>query len=167
MPNNKAKDADDFDGLGGTEVTDEDLFDDEDDDDDLQSARSGFVTLDDLLDRVIIVTPTDSGSRTGDNGEYEFIVADVLVCDGRTTELIDRIPTMLDDFQLWGANVVSSLKPALRRGNSVVGVLGQKKAAKYRTQAWHLLEPTAEQMTTAKAARRAYRQAERAKRSGN
>jgi len=151
----------DDDDLGAVDLDDDEDDDDLYDDDDLQGARTGYVTFDDLLGRLLVVTPTGRFTREGDNGEYDVIECDVIVCNGKTTDVIEDIPWKLEDFQLWGQNVVSTLGPALKHGRTVVGVFNQRKAKKFRNMAWHLDAPTEDQMAKAKAARKAIRLAER------
>lgn len=156
-PTDRDEDA----GPADLDEDEDDLFDD--DDDDLQGARTGYVTFDDLLDRLLIVKPTDTFQREGDNGVYDVIVCDVIVCNGKPSDVMEEIPWVLEEYQFWGQNIVSTLKPALKHDRTVVGVLAQRKAKKYRNMAWHLDSPTADQLAKAKEIRRAVRRANRGK----
>ena len=141
---------------------DDDLFDEDTDDDDLEfdSARSGFVTMDDLKGRLLLITPTATGvkeSKTKGQDDFETITAEVLVLDGGTTDLIDEIPFELEEYLMWGTNIVSTLRPKIKRGGRVLGRLNQHKAKGYSTLAWHLDEPTPEDIASTKAVLKARR----------
>jgi hypothetical protein len=137
---------------------DSDLFGE---DEDFDLARSGYVKMDDLLNRLLLIKPTDHGTRESKEkgqSDYEYVVCDVTVLDGPTTDMIDEVPGTLEDFQLSGVNVVNTLKPKLKRGGRVLGRLAQHKAQGRSTLAWHLDEPTPADV----AATKAYLKAKRA-----
>jgi hypothetical protein len=118
------------------------------------AARPGYIRMDDLLNRLLLIKPTDHGSRNGKEegqGAYEYIVCDVTVMDGPTTESMSEIPSTLKDFHLSGVNIISTLKPKLKSGGRVLGRLVQRKVQGYSTFIWHLDEPTLEDITNTRA----------------
>jgi hypothetical protein len=126
---------------------DDDLFD-EDEDDDFDDARSGFVKLDDLIDRLVLVKALEVGQREstlpGQSGKlYDFVVTTTHVLSGEVTDLIDEVPMVLEEFQFTGVNVVGQLKPKLRTGKMLLGVVTKRPAQKRGMQdAWVINEPS-------------------------
>jgi hypothetical protein len=121
--------------------------------DPFDDARAGFVKMDDVTGRLLLISCTDSGERQSTQkgakeGEmYTYIVADVAVLDGEVTETVEEVPTLLEDFQLSGATLVGQLQPKLKKflkgtGNGVVlGRLTQKPSS-FKTPMWVLDAPT-------------------------
>ena len=118
--------------------------------DPFDEARPGFVRLDDLLGRLLLVAPYDveqrastlPGAKEGDT--YESITADVIVLDGPTTELIEEIPYEIEGMFISGSAIVPQLKPKIRKRGLVLGRLGQqdnRKNPKFG-KAWVLEPPT-------------------------
>jgi hypothetical protein len=140
-------------------IMSDDLFDDDFDD-----ARPGFVKLEDLLGRLLLIKPTGvTGEREstlrGQSGQmYEWIETDTVVLDGDVSELIESVPTVLDGFQFTGANLVGTIKPKIRTGRKVLGRLGQRPASdkQIKTLAWYLDAPTDADKDVARAYRKAH-----------
>jgi hypothetical protein len=124
-------------------------------------ARSGFVKMDDLEDRHILVFPHEVGSREsnikGQDGEYEYVVCDVIVLDGEVTDMIDEVPCVLEDFQLSGVSVVGVLKPKIKKSGAVLGKL-VAGISQYRTRRWELSEPDGAILPTARQQYKAYQE---------
>jgi hypothetical protein len=126
--------------------------------DSMESAR-GFLKMDDLEGRLLVIKPLDTGEREsnlpGQAGKmYQYVVCDIVVCDGEIDDRIgDEIPGQLDRYQLSGATVVGQLEPKIGKGKVVVGRL-EKKAASRKgfSPTWYLTTPTPDEMTAAKAA---------------
>jgi hypothetical protein len=137
--------------------SDEDLFDGDGDlGDEFDSAKSAWVKPDDLLNRLVLVKPYSTGEREStipNSGAktYAYIVTDTHVLDGEVTDLITEVPTVLEDFQWAGVNVVGQLKPKIRSGKYLLGRVSKKKAQRRGMQdAWIFEEPEPEDMVTAR-----------------
>ena len=121
--------------------------------DPFSDAREAFVKMDDVEGRLLLITVTDDGeresnlpqSKAGDT--YTYIIADVAVLDGDVSEMIDEVPTLLEDFQLTGDAVTGQLLPALKKmraGKGTGMVLGRlgTKPNKFKTKTWIIQAPT-------------------------
>jgi hypothetical protein len=116
--------------------------------DPFDSAREGFVKMDDLKGRLILVSPTGIGTRDstlpGSQGKvYEFVESTTVVLDGGPDEMVTEVPMVLDGFQFSGQAITGQLKPKVARRGMVLGRLGQKPSqTKGFGPAWVLQEPT-------------------------
>jgi hypothetical protein len=134
--------------------------------DPFSDARAGFVKLDDLLGRLLLIVPLSiedrPSTKPGRTGEtYESITADVIVCDGDVTDMIDEVPMVLEGIFVSGGVIVPQLKPKLPRGNReggmVLGRLGQQPSQhKKGSPAWVLNEPTEDDKVIARPLAKAY-----------
>jgi hypothetical protein len=140
--------------------------------DPFSDARAGFVKLDDLVDRLVLVVPLSIEERKstlpGSEGKtYESITADVIVCDGDVTDMIEEVPMVLEGIFVSGGVIVPQVKPKLPRGNKeggmVLGRLGQQPSQTYKkgSPAWVLNEPTDEDKVIARPLAKAYLAAQR------
>lgn len=121
--------------------------------DPFSTAREAFVKMDDVEGRLLLITVTDSGERQStlknakDGEMYAYIVTDTVVLDGDVTEMIEEVPTLLEDFQFSGQAVTGQLLPALKKRNAgtgtgmVLGRLGTKGNA-WKTKTWVIQAPT-------------------------
>ena len=116
--------------------------------DDFDEARAAFVKMDDLEGRLVLVYPHETGEREstikGQAGKmYTYVVTTTHVLSGPITDMIEAVPTTLDDFQMSGQNIVGQLKPKIRTRRAVLGRLGKKEPSQRGMQkAWILNEPT-------------------------
>ncbi len=121
--------------------------------DPFSDARAGFVKLDDLLGRLLLVIPLTiedrDSTQPGSAGKtYESITADVIVCDGEVTDMIEEVPTTLEGIFISGGVIVPQLKPKLPRAGKgsgmVLGRLAQQPSQRFAkgSPAWVLAEPT-------------------------
>lgn len=116
--------------------------------DPFSSARDAFIKQEHILGRLLLITPTSSGTRKSTlpgqtDKEYTYIVTDTVVLDGDVDEMVDEIPLLLEDFQFSGQAITAQLQPALRKKGMVLGRLGQKPSqTKGFGDAWVLAEPT-------------------------
>lgn len=130
--------------------------------DPFSDARSGFVKLDDMLGRLLLIVPKSIEMRAstlaGNQGkQYESITADVIILDGAITDMIDEIPFTLDDTFVAGGVLVPQLKPKIRTGGMVLGRLGEQPSkTNPKVMAWVLREPTEEDKVLARPAASAY-----------
>lgn len=118
---------------------------DDDNDFDFDDARSAYVAQDDLQGRLLLITPSGTGTRTSktDGKEYTYVISDVVILDGDVSDIIEDVPMELDDFQFSGVNLVGQLTPKIKKGRKVLGRLSRKPAQqKGFTQAWILADPT-------------------------
>jgi hypothetical protein len=121
--------------------------------DPFSTAREAFVKMDDVEGRLLLITVTDCGERESTlkgakEGEtYTYIVTDTVVLDGDVTEMIEEVPTLLEDFQFSGQAVTGQLLPALKKRNMgkgtgmVLGRLGTKPNS-WKTKTWVIQAPT-------------------------
>lgn len=121
--------------------------------DPFSEAREAFVKMDDVEGRLLLITVSDDGERESTlkgakEGEtYTYVVTDTVVLDGDVTDMIDEVPTVLEDFQFSGQAVTGQLLPALKKmraGKSngmVLGRLGTKPNA-WKTKTWVIQAPT-------------------------
>lgn len=116
--------------------------------DPFSTARDAFIKQEHVNGRLLLITPTDSGTRQSTlpgqtDKEYIFIVTDTVVLDGDVDDMVDEVPMELEDFQYSGQAITAQLQPALRKKGMVLGRLGQKPSqTKGFGPAWVLAEPT-------------------------
>lgn len=117
-------------------------------DDPFDGARTGFVRLEDLKDRLVLVFPQsveerDSTLPGAAGKKYESVTADVIVLDGDVTELIEEVPLTLEGIFISGAAIVPQVKPKIGKGRGVLGRLSTQAArTKGFGDAWVLEAPT-------------------------
>lgn len=133
--------------------------------DPFDDARPGFVRLDDLLGRLIAVIPQSIEEREStlpksQGKKYESITADVIVLDGKPTDMVEAVPVVLEGIFFSGSVVVNQLKPKLRKQpheRMVLGRLGQQPArTKGFGDAWVLEAPTDKDKEIARGPAREY-----------
>lgn len=116
--------------------------------DPFSTARDAFIKQEHIVGRLLLITPTDSGTRQSTlpgqtDKEYIYIVTDTVVLDGDVDDMVDEIPLLLEDFQFSGQAITAQLQPALRKKGMVLGRLGQKPSqTKGFGDAWVLAEPS-------------------------
>lgn len=113
----------------------------------LEGAK-GFLKMDDLEGRLLVISPLSKGERDSDlpgqqGKKYDYIVCDIIVCDGDEDDRIgDSIPGQLDSYQLAGQSIVGQLEGKIGKGRLVVGRLTKKPAQrKGFSPAWFLSAP--------------------------
>jgi hypothetical protein len=133
--------------------------------DPFSDARSGFVKLEDLMGRLILVIPQGIEERpsrlpTARQGDmYESITADVIVLDGPITELIEEVPMTVEGTFISGSVIVAQLKPKVKTQGMVLGRLGQQPSqTKSFGPAWVLQPPTDADKVLARPAAKAYQE---------
>lgn len=125
-------------------------------------ARTGFVKLEDLLGRLLLVVPQSIEERQstlpGSVGKvYDSITADVIVLDGPATDLIEQVPATLENVYLSGSVIVAQLRSKVKTKGMVLGRLGQQKArTKGFGDAWVLDAPSESDKAPARVAAAAY-----------
>lgn len=130
-------------------------------DDPFEDVTSGFVKMDDLEDRLLLIAPkelkempsTIKGATAGST--YVAVVSDVVVLDGALTETIDEVPFTLEEFHLAGQVIEGQLRGAVRKGTMKLGRL-IKTASQYKTSRWELRPATDEDKALARPAAAAY-----------
>lgn len=127
--------------------------------DPFQDARSGFVRLDDLKGRLLLVYPVSSEERPStlrgqENKNYLSITCDVIVLDGKPTDMIEEIPLTLSGIFFAGMVLENQLKPSFRLPPDkrfVLGRLAQVTASRKGMQdRWELQAPTDEDKAIAR-----------------
>lgn len=124
--------------------------------DPFSTARDAFIKQEHVNGRLLLITPTDSGTRQSTlpgqtDKEYTFITTDTVVLDGEIDDMVDEVPMVLEDFQYSGQAITAQLQPALRKQGMVLGRLGQKPSqTKGFGPAWVLAEPTEDDKVTAR-----------------
>lgn len=122
--------------------------------DPFDEAHEGFLKMDDLLGRLLLITVMESGERESnlpnskEGASYVWVETDTVVLDGDITDMIDEVPCTLEAFQFSGQRItgqlLAPLKKKLRGAGTglVLGRLAQVKAVKFKTLAWTLDAPT-------------------------
>jgi hypothetical protein len=124
--------------------------------DPFSEARDAFIKQEHVNGRLLLITPTDSGTRQSTlpgqtDKEYTYIVTDTVVLDGKIDDMVDEVPMLLEDFQFSGQAITAQLQPALRKQGMVLGRLGQKPSeTKGFGPAWVLASPTDEDKVVAR-----------------
>lgn len=113
--------------------------------DPFDSASSAFVRLDDLMGRLLLIAPKAVEPRQGENGEYECVISDVIVLDGKETEQITEIPMTIEDMWVIGQTIVGQVKPKIRKSGMVLGRLAEKQSQKRK----HIMTKFLEEPTEA------------------
>lgn len=134
--------------------------------DPFSDARSGFVKLDDLLGRLLLVIPQSIETRpsrmagAAPGATYESITADVIVLDGDITELVEEVPMTIEGTYISGGVIVPQLKPKIASKGMVLGRLGQQPSQTPKFgPAWVLQPPTDKDKVLARPAAKAYQEA--------
>jgi hypothetical protein len=86
-------------------------------DDEFDTPQMEFVTIHDLKDRLCIINAKrmEVGKSKQGGEEYEFVVADVIIVDGETTDLIDRLPFVAENMHINAKALVSQLRDRVGR----------------------------------------------------
>ncbi len=119
-----------------------------------------FTTLDDLLDRLVLVVPqsiSEHESKQQAGKTYERITADVIVLDGPVTDKVDEVPGTLTDMFISGKFLVGQLRGALKKPNGMV--LGRLTQSKAHRNAWQLTAATEADKELARPAAKKYLEA--------
>jgi len=132
--------------------------------DPFSDARSGFVRVDDLLGRLILVNPKEvivKKSKYAPFGPIDVIVGDVVVCDGEENDVIENVPSVHDDLQFADSVLTGQLKSKVKKpaeqGGMVLGRVAQQPAAdRANRDAWVLHPPTDEDKVIARPLAKAY-----------
>ena len=113
-----------------------------------------FVSIDHLDGRLVVVFPEEIRSRTGSNGkDYDYVIADVLVFDGPTTDLIPSLPHKVEQMHLSATAVVGALRAHVKTHRPVIGRIDSRPSTKNRNvKAYGMAEPTQADKDTARAA---------------
>ena len=97
---------------------------------------SEFVKLDDVLGRLVLITPSTiiegiASTLKGQEGKtYDAVRAQVVVLDGPPSEKIDAVPAVLEDFRLSGASIVPAVMARFKAtGPTVGGAAGEYDVA--------------------------------------
>jgi hypothetical protein len=129
--------------------------------DPFSEAREAFVKMDDVEGRLLLITVSDDGERESTlkgakEGEtYTYVVTDTVVLDGDVTDMIDEVPTLLEDFQFSGQAVTGQLLPILKRKRAgthtgmYLGRLGTKPNS-WKTKTWVIQAPTEQDKVVAR-----------------
>ena len=97
--------------------------------------ESTFLTMDDLINRNIVIIPKSIAWKDGDNGKYESITADIVVLDGRKTAKITALPYVEQNKFVSGVKLVPELRRFVGLNQPVLGVVGLAGKAKTFTEA--------------------------------
>jgi hypothetical protein len=86
-------------------------------DDEFDTPQMEFVTIHDLKDRLCIINAKrmEVGKGKNDNEPYDFVVADVIIVDGDTTDLIDRLPFVAENMHINAKAIVGQLEDRVGR----------------------------------------------------
>jgi len=90
----------------------EDPFAGADEADEFDTPQTEYVTIHELKDRLCVINPkrVETGKGKQDQEPYDFIVADVIIVDGPTTDLITSLPFVAENMHINAKAIVSQLK---------------------------------------------------------
>jgi hypothetical protein len=91
----------------------QDPFAGADEADEFDTPQMEFVTIHDLKDRLCVINAkrVEVGkSKDKDKDDYEFVVADVIIVDGPTTDLITHLPFVAENMHLNAKAIVGQIK---------------------------------------------------------
>lgn len=124
-------------------------------DDPFTSARSGFLSLEDLEGCLLLVVAHGyemMPSNRRDQDPYPLYKCTVVVLDGTPGEAVEHngsFPFTLDEFGIFGSFVGPQIKPSIKNGKPVLGrVISFKN--KQGTTSYKLDEPTDADKTVAR-----------------
>lgn len=134
--------------------------------DPFSDARPGFIRLDDVVGRLILVNPKEivtkkSNLKGKGDDTYDVVIGDAIVLDGELTEEIEELPAVVEDMHLSGSVLVGQLrakvnKPAEQGGMVLGRVAKQKSQTKGFGDAWVLQSPTEDDKVLARPAAARY-----------
>jgi hypothetical protein len=109
-------------------------------------ARSGFIRLDDLVGRALLIYPRSTEEREsnlpGSVGKrYTAVIGDCVVLSGPVTEVIPQVPLTIEGMFFSSSIVVSQIKFKIGTGRPVLGVLGTQKASNRNFKDAFVLNP--------------------------
>lgn len=116
--------------------------------DPFSDARDAFIKSEDLLGRLLLITPLSKGEREstlpGSAGKlYEFVETTTVVLDGKVTDMIEAVPLVLEGQQYTGGTLTGQLLPKLAKHGMVLGRLDQEPSkTKSFGPMWILRPPT-------------------------
>ncbi len=101
------------------------------DDDEFATPGSGFVDIHELKDRLCIFVPLRTETETSkQNGKpYTRIVADVIVLDGPTTELMPELPHLIEEFFVSSKLMVGQMRRLVGKGRPMLGRVNGKPSS--------------------------------------
>ena len=97
--------------------------------------ETSFVTMDDLINRHVVIIPRSIEWKDGDNGKYESITAAIVVLDGRKTDKMPSLPHVDPQKYISGVKLVPELRRFVGLNQPVLGVVGLAGKAKTFTEA--------------------------------
>lgn len=119
-------------------------------DDPFDIATSDFIEPTDIDGRLILCVPYETGTARGNNGDpYDYVICDMLVLDGAATEKIPGPFPFEVKGQRFQCGIITALKPRVSQKRMTIGRVHSQES-KYRTLAYRLVEPTAEEIVKAK-----------------
>lgn len=90
-------------------------------------AQDSFIRVKDLAGRSCVIFPTGLDKATGDNGkEYEYVEADVIILDGKPTELIESVPMVAEAVRFTSKVIVGGLKRKVGSGRPVLAKINTR-----------------------------------------
>lgn len=112
-------------------------------DDPFDVATTTFINPEDLVGRLVLVIPTDSGQAKGDDGNmYTYITGDMLVLDGEPSDKMPGpFPYRVDGQRFSAGMMVNQLKPKLPTKRMLVGRV-DSRPGKFKKLAFSFGEPT-------------------------
>lgn len=108
------------------------------------AARSSFLRAEDFDGCLVAYIATaEPETRSGDNGDYELVVGELLVIDGKPSEAagITKLPELVEEFGVMGSWLVGQAKRTLKTGRPILGRMVAFKNKK-RTTSYKIDEPT-------------------------
>lgn len=112
------------------------------DDDLFDSATTDWITPADLDGRLLLFIPRESGTAKGAQGNYDFVVGDMLVLDGAPTEKIPGpFPFEVVGQRISAGMATKQLKPRVKTQKMVLGRMNSRPG-QFNNPAYSLGDPT-------------------------
>ena len=130
------------------------------DDDEFATPVRNFLSIEDLDGRLVIAFPHSIDTLTSPkNGkDYQRIIADVVVVDGKTTDKLPKLPHLATDMHLSATGVVASLRAMVGKGRPVLGRVDSRPSSfNKNVPAYGLADPTDADKAAARPALAQYR----------
>ena len=91
-----------------------------DESDDFDTPQTEYVTIHDLKDRLCVINAKrlEQGKGKQDGEPYDYIVADVVIVDGQTTDLIKALPFVAENMHINAKGLITQLRDRVGRNRA-------------------------------------------------
>lgn len=131
-----------------TAIDGDDPFGDEDP---FDKARDTFPKVDWLIDRLILIWPSEIVHLNGDNGPYDAVEGRIAVLDGETTEDMPKIPCEIVPFRFNSDSIIKDVKHLIGSNKPKLARVTEKPSKRNKLiMARFLTAPSEEDRTLAR-----------------